>query len=98
MSQRVTPDSLKSKIVVDANGEKAGTVKDVVREKYEKLTVDFIEIELDKKMPWGFKDKVKVRTREAQLQADGTIKVKYTRDQLKTMSKEQELQKHPPTI
>ena len=98
MNQKVTPDSLKSKIVIGANAEKVGTVKQVVREKYEKLTADFIEIELEKKMPWGPKDVVKIRTRDATLQADGTIKVKYTKEQLKVMYKEQELQKHPPTI
>lgn len=98
MNQKVTPDSLKSKIVIDANGIKAGTIKRVIREKYERLTVDFIEIEIDKKVPWGFKDVVKVHTRDASLQEDGTIKVKFTKEQLKTMSKEQELQKHPPTI
>ena len=98
MSQKVTPDSLKSKTVIGADGEKVGIVKQVVRETYKKLTADFIEVELDKKMPWGPKDVVKVRTRDATLQEDGTIKVKHTKEQLKVMFKEQELQKHPPTI
>lgn len=98
MNQRITPAMLKKKIVFDSNGIKAGIVTDIIREKYEKLTADFLEIELDKKMPWGFKDKVKVRTRDATLMDDGNVKVKYSKEQLKVMSKEQELQKHPPTI
>ncbi len=98
MNQRVTPDSLKLKIVIDTNGVKAGIVKGVIREKYERLSIDFLEIEIDKKIPLGLKDIVKIHTRDASLQADGTIKVKFTKEQLKTMSKEQELQKHPPTI
>ncbi|MFW9922132.1 MAG: hypothetical protein ACFFDW_02460 [Candidatus Thorarchaeota archaeon] len=98
MGQKVTPDMLKSKIVFDTKDAKVGIVKDIVREKYEKLTMDFIEIELDKLVPIGFKDKVKIRTRDAILLSDGNIKVKFTKEQLKTMSKEQELQRHPPTI
>lgn len=98
MNQKVTPESLKSKTVIDANGVKAGIIKRVIREKYERLSADFIEIEIDKKIPLGFRDVVKIRTQDASLQDDGTIKVKFTKEQLKTMSKEQELQKHPPTI
>jgi len=98
LNQKVTPDSLKSKIVIDINGIKAGIIKRVLREKYRRLTADFIEIEIDKIVPWGFKNTVKIHTRDASLQEDGTIKVKFTKEQLKTMSKEQELQKHPPTI
>jgi len=95
---KVTPETLKSKIVFDKDGNKTGRITDIVRKKYEKIVVDFIEIELDKKMPWGFKEKVNVRTRDAQLLDDGNIKVKYSKDQLKVMSKEQALQRHPPTI
>lgn len=95
---KVTVETLKSKLVFDKNGNKTGIIIDIVREKYEKITVDFIEIELDKKINWGAREKVKVRTRDAHMRDDGNIKVKYTRDQLKVMSKEQELQRHPPTI
>ena len=98
MNQKVSPDSLKSKIVIDVNGIKAGIIKRVLREKYRRLSADFIEIEIDKKVPWGFKNIVKLHTRDVSLQEDGTIKVKFTKEQLKTMAKEQELQKHPPTI
>ena len=95
---KVSPQSLKSKIVFDKQGNKAGIILDIKREKYEKIHVDFLEIELDKKINWGLKDKVLVRTRDAHLLDDGNIKVKYTKDQLKVMAKEQELQRHPPTI
>ena len=98
MNQKVSPDSLKSKIVIDVNGIKAGIIKRVLREKYRRLSADFIEIEIDKKVPWGFKNIVKIHTRDVSLQEDGTIQVNFTKEQLKTMSKEQELQKHPPTI
>ncbi|MHA1126095.1 MAG: hypothetical protein ACTSO7_10180 [Candidatus Heimdallarchaeota archaeon] len=95
---KVTPETLKSKIVFDKDGNKAGIILGIVREKYEKITVDFIEVELDKRINWGAREKVKVRTRDAHLRDDGNINVKYTKDQLKVMSKEQELQRHPPTI
>ncbi|MHA1503873.1 MAG: hypothetical protein ACTSPT_01630 [Candidatus Heimdallarchaeota archaeon] len=95
---KVTPETLKSKIVFDKDGNKAGLILGIVRDKYEKITVDFIEIELDKKINWGARTKVLVRTRDAQLRDDGNINVKYSKDQLKVMSKEQELQRHPPTI
>ena len=95
---KVTPETLKSKIVFDKDGNKAGLILGIVRDKYEKITVDFIEIELDKKINWGTRIKVLVRTRDAHLRDDGNINVKYTKDQLKVMSKEQELQRHPPTI
>ena len=98
MNQRITPAMLKQKTVFDSQGIKAGIIVDIIREQYEKLAMDFLEIELDKKMPWGFKDKVKIRTRDAILLDDGNVKVKYSKEQLKVMSKEQELQKHPPTI
>ncbi|NHJ86570.1 MAG: hypothetical protein FK734_13980 [Asgard group archaeon] len=95
---KVTADMLKKKLVIDANDIKVGIVKDIIREQYNKIAVDFLEIELDKKVPLGFKDKVKVRARDAQITKDGNIKVNFTKEQLKTMSKEQELQRHPPTI
>ena len=95
---KVTPETLKSKMVFDKDGNKAGLILGIVRDKYEKITVDFIEIELDKKINWGARIKVLVRTRDAHLRDDGNINVKYTKDQLKVMSKEQELQRHPPTI
>ena len=76
----------------------AGMILGIVRDKYEKITVDFIEIELDKKINRGARTKVLVRTRDAHLRDDGNINVKYSKDQLKVMSKEQELQRHPPTI
>ena len=95
---KVTPETLKSKLVFDKNGNKAGMILGIVRDKYEKITVDFIEIELDKKINWGARLKVLVRTRDAHLRDDGNINVKYTKEQLKVMSKEQELQRHPPTI
>ena len=98
MNQKITPDMLKSKFVFDSNGIKAGVIKKVVREKYEKLTMDFLEIELEKKIKIGYRDKVKIRTRDASLRPDGNIDVKYTKEQLKVMSKEQELQRHPPTV
>ncbi|NHJ03842.1 MAG: hypothetical protein EAX90_03400 [Candidatus Heimdallarchaeota archaeon] len=98
MSQKVTPDMLKSKFVFDINGIKAGIVKKVVRDQYKKLTMDFLEIELEKKINIGFKTIVKVRTRDATLREDGNVNVKFTKEQLKVMSKEQELQRHPPTI
>ena len=98
MSGKVTPDMLKNKLVFDSKGTKVGLVKDIVREQYRKLNMDFLEIELDKKMPWGPKDIVKVRTSDAHLLSDGNIKVKYSRNQLKTMHQEQELRKHPPTV
>lgn len=89
---------LKSKLVFDANGIKAGIIRKVVRDQYKKLTMDFLEIELEKKINIGFRTIVKVRTRDATLREDGNVNVKYTKEQLKIMSKEQELQKHPPTI
>ena len=89
---------LKSRLVIDSKGDKAGVVLQVIREKYERLFLDFIEVELDKKIPWGFKEKVKIRTSDAILQSDGSIRVKFTKDQMKVMSKEQELQRHPPTV
>ncbi len=95
---KVTPETLKSKIVFDKDGNKAGMILGIVRDKYEKITVDFIEIELDKKINWGARTKVLVRTRDAHLRDDGNINVKYSKDRLKVMSKEQELQRHPPTI
>ena len=95
---KVTPETLKSKIVFDKNDNKAGIILGIVRDKYEKITVDFLEIELDKRINLGPRDKVLVRTRDAHLLDDGNIKVKYSKDQLKVMSKEQELQRHPPTI
>ena len=95
---KVTPETLKSKVVFDKDGNKAGLILGIVRDKYEKITVDFIEIELDKKINWGARLKVLVRTRDAHLRDDGNINVKYTKEQLKVMSKEQELQRHPPTI
>ncbi len=95
---KVTPDMLKSKTVFDINGIKAGTILKVIREKYEKISADFIEIEIEKRIKFGAKEIVKVRTRDAQLQSDGNVKVKYTKDQLKVMAKEQELQRHPPTV
>lgn len=98
MPQKITPDMLKNKTVYDVKGNKAGVIVAVIREKYKQLALDFLEIEIDRKVPWGFRDKVKVRTGDAILQKDGTVKVKYTKEQLKIMSKEQELQKHPPTV
>ena len=98
MSNRITPDMLISKFVFDSKGEKIGHIKEVIREKYEKLSVDFLEITLDKKVPWGPRDTVKIRTVDAQLLKDGNIRVKYSKSQIKTMAKEQELQKHPPTV
>ena len=98
MSHKVTPDMLKSKLVFDANGIKAGIIRKVVRDQYKKLTMDFLEIELEKKINIGFRTIVKVRTRDATLREDGNVNVKYTKEQLKIMSKEQELQRHPPTI
>lgn len=95
---KVTPDMLKSKIVFDANGLKAGTVLKIIREKYERISADFIEIEIEKRIKFGAREIVKVRTRDAQLQPDGNIKIKYTKEQLKIMAKEQELQRHPPTV
>ena len=95
---KVTPDMLKSKVVFDSNGIKAGIIIQVIREKYNKISADFLEIELEKRIKIGPRDKVKVRTRDAQLQPDGNVKVKYSKEQLKVMCKEQELQKHPPTI
>jgi len=95
---KVTPDMLKSKIVFDTKGVKAGTVLKVIREKYEKISADFIEIEIEKRFNFGAREIVKVRTRDAQLQPDGNVKVKYTKEQLRVMAKEQELQRHPPTI
>ncbi len=95
---KITPDMLKSKLVFDSNGIRAGTITEVIREHYNKISVNFIEIELDKRIKIGPKVKVKVRTRDAQLQTDGNVKVKYSKEQLKVMSKEQELQRHPPTI
>lgn len=95
---KVTPDMLKSKIVFDTKGVKSGTVLKVIREKYEKISADFIEIEIEKRIKFGAREIVKVRTRDAQMQPDGNLKVKYTKEQLKVMAKEQELQRHPPTI
>jgi len=95
---RVTPEMLKSKAVFDANDNRVGTVSKVIRERYEKINVDFLEITLEKKIKIGPLLKVKVRTRDAKLLPDGTIKVNFTKDQLKTMAKEQELQRHPPTV
>ncbi|MBN1329889.1 MAG: hypothetical protein JXA54_10480 [Candidatus Heimdallarchaeota archaeon] len=95
---KVTPEMLKSKLVFDSTGTRVGKINQVVRERYKKIAIDFIEIELEKKIPLGPRDKVKVRSKDAQLQTDGSIKVNFTRDELKVMSKEQELQRHPPTI
>ncbi|MHA1211721.1 MAG: hypothetical protein ACTSSH_04590 [Candidatus Heimdallarchaeota archaeon] len=94
----VTPDMLKSKIVYDSNGIKIGKIAKVVRERYRRITVDFLEIEFDKRINIGPKDFVKVRTKDANMQPDGNIKVNFTKEQLKVMKKEQDLQKHPPTI
>lgn len=95
---KITPDMLKSKLVFDSKGIRAGTITKVIRERYNKFSADFIEIELDRRFNIGPKVKVKVRTRDAQLQTDGNVKVKHSKEQLKVMSKEQELQRHPPTV
>jgi hypothetical protein len=95
---KVTPDMLKSRTVFDAKGIKAGTILKVIREKYEKISADFIEIEIEKRIRVGAREIVKVRTRDAQLQPDGNVKVKYTKEELKIMAKEQELQRHPPHV
>ncbi|MHA1640426.1 MAG: hypothetical protein ACTSXO_08850 [Candidatus Heimdallarchaeota archaeon] len=95
---RVTPEMLKSKSVFDSNDNKVGIISQIIRERYEKINVDFIEITLERKIKIGPATKVKVRTRDAKLLPDGTVKVKFTKDQLKIMAKEQELQRHPPTI
>jgi len=95
---KVTPDMLKSKIVFDISDKRVGIIKDIIREQYEKIFVDFLKIELDKKLSLGPREYVNVRTNDAQLLYDGNVKVNFTKDQLKVMSKEQELQRHPPTI
>ncbi|TFG00944.1 MAG: hypothetical protein EU542_07585 [Promethearchaeota archaeon] len=96
MSSNITPEMIIDKIVVDINDEKVGIISDVIEEKYKKISMHFIEVALDKKMPWGFKDKVKIRTTDSELLDNGHIKVKYTKKQLKIMATEQKVQKHPP--
>ncbi|NHJ47246.1 MAG: hypothetical protein FK733_05605 [Asgard group archaeon] len=95
---KVTPDMLKNKEVFDSTGVKVGKIHDVVREQYKRISADFLEVQLIKRVNLGPKIIVKVRTRDAELMEDGSVKVKFTKDELKTMLKEQELQKHPPTI
>ena len=94
----VTPDMLINKPVIDINGNKGGIIKEVVREKYKKLTVTFLEVSLEKRIKIGPLVLVKVRTKDADILSNGNIKVKFSKEELKTMAKEQELQRHPPTI
>jgi hypothetical protein len=89
---------LVNKTVFDINGEKIGFIKKVIREKYEKMTLDFLVIEIERKVPWGYRDEVKVRTTDAKPLPDGNIKLRFTKQKIKIMVKEQELQKHPPTV
>lgn len=95
---KVTPDKLKNKDVFDIEGNKIGVIHKVVREQYKLFSADFLEVELTKRIRIGPRDLVLVRTRDAELMPDGNVKVKFTKDKLKTMMKEQELQKHPPTV
>jgi len=89
---------LKKKDVFDIDGNKIGIIHDVIREKYKLISADFLEVELTKRIKIGPRDLVKVRTRDAELMPDGNVKVKFTKEKLKIMMKEQELQKHPPTV
>ncbi|NHJ40354.1 MAG: hypothetical protein FK731_10010 [Asgard group archaeon] len=95
---KITPDMLKKKDVFDIDGNKIGIIHDVIREKYKLISADFLEVELTKRIKIGPRDLVKVRTRDAELMPDGNVKVKFTKEKLKIMMKEQELQKHPPTV
>jgi hypothetical protein len=95
---KVTPDKLKNKDVFDIHGNKIGIIFDVIREQYKLIAADFLQIELTRRIRIGPKDFVKVRTRDAELMPDGNVKVKFTKEELKVMLKEQELQKHPPTV
>lgn len=94
----VTPDMLKDKPVLDKSGTKVGIVHEVVREKYKQIAVSFLEVSLEKRIKLGPPVLVKVRTRDADMLPDGSIKVNFSKEELKTMAKEQELQKHPPTV
>jgi hypothetical protein len=95
---KVTPDMLKNKDVFDINDIKVGVIHDVIREQYKRVSCDFLEVQLTKRFNIGPKILVKVRTRDAELKPDGSVKVKFTKDELKIMLKEQELQRHPPTV
>ncbi|NHK31390.1 MAG: hypothetical protein FK730_08570 [Asgard group archaeon] len=95
---KVTPDMLKNKNVFDIDGNKIGIIFDVIREQYKLIAADFIQVELSKRIRIGSRELVKVRTRDAELMPDGNVKVKFTKEELKVMMKEQELQKHPPTV
>ncbi|MEA2070135.1 MAG: hypothetical protein U9O98_02495 [Asgard group archaeon] len=98
MTKVITPEKLKNKDVYDINDKLVGKIAKVKREKYQKIAIDFLVIEFDKRVPIGYRDYVSVRTKNAKLLENGIIKVKYTKKQLKKMSKEQELQKHPPRV
>ena len=99
LATRVTPDMLKEKIVLDADNQRVGKVIDIVREvTRSKLSLDYLVIELDKRVKIGQKQKVKVRAQDAKILADGSIQVIFTKEKLKTMIKEEELRKHPPTV
>ncbi|MBD3189837.1 MAG: hypothetical protein GF308_04300 [Candidatus Heimdallarchaeota archaeon] len=98
MANRVTPDQLVSKIVIDSENQKVGTIVDIEREKLPKITIDYLVIEFDRRLNIGLKKTVNIRTRDAKLLPDGKIQVNYTKAELKRMSKEEELRRHPPKV